>query len=165
VCWACDHPGSTRVDYLDHVRRLITRHGWAVQGVEGTRLYRPWAYTVGLTPRGKPELVVTGLSLARATRLLNDIAAHVLHATPPAAGEQVALRGGPLIEIVDVAVPTAHLDVAVALYGTRVRALQVVHADDRGHWPWERGYRGGHGGQPVLGERAASGRHRPHGAT
>jgi hypothetical protein len=32
-----------------------------------------------------------------------------------------------------------------------------VYADDRGHWPWETGFRGGRGGQPVLGAREASG--------
>jgi hypothetical protein len=42
----------------------------------------------------------------------------------------------------------------VDLYGPSVRALQVVHADGRGHWPWDRGYRGVRGGQPVLGIRA-----------
>jgi hypothetical protein len=44
--------------------------------------------------------------------------------------------------------------VVVALFGPRVRALQVVHADDQDHWPWESGYRGVPGGQPVLGRRA-----------
>lgn len=42
----------------------------------------------------------------------------------------------------------------VELYGPRIRALQVVHADDRGRWPREAGYRGVRGGQPVLGVRA-----------
>ena len=41
-----------------------------------------------------------------------------------------------------------------ALSWPGLRALQVVHADDRGHWPWETGYRGVRGGQPVLGSRA-----------
>jgi hypothetical protein len=31
----------------------------------------------------------------------------------------------------------------------------VVYADDRGHCPWDAGFRGHHGGQPVLGVRAA----------
>ena len=65
------------------------------------------------------------------------------------------LRGGPLIEIVGVADPAAHLLVAAELYGTGIQARQVVHADDRGHWPWDVGYRGVRGGQPVLGVRAA----------
>jgi hypothetical protein len=34
-----------------------------------------------------------------------------------------------------------------------VRGLQMVWADDRDRWPWERGFRGRRGGQPVLGPR------------
>ncbi len=67
---------------------------------------------------------------------------------------QVRLTGGPLIEIVRVAEPTAHLLTATELYGPQLRALQVVHADDAGQWPWDRAYRGVRGGQPVLGPRA-----------
>lgn len=154
MCWQCDHPGSTRADYLDYMRGLIARFGWAVQGVERDKIHPPWAYTMGLTPRRRPELVVTGMPLAEATDLLNDVAAHVMHAAAPQPGEQIPLRGGPLIEIVKVAQPSAHLVMAVELYGTRLRALQLVHADDRGHWPWDAGYRGVRGGQPVLGIRA-----------
>ncbi len=155
MCWQCDHPGSTRLDYLDHVRDLMDRYGWAVQGVERDRIRPPWAYTVGLTSLGRPELVVTGLSISRAGRLLNDVAAHVVHAAAPSPGEQIPLTGGPLIEIVEVARPSVHLAVAMELLGPRLRALQVVHADDRGHWPWDLGYRGVRGGQPVLGVRAS----------
>jgi hypothetical protein len=130
MCWECDHPGSTRLDYP------------------------PWAYTMGLTPNGRPELVVTGL-LARATRLLNDVVSHVLHAAAPRPGEQIPLRGGPVIEIVEVAEPAVHLVTAIEFYGPGIRALQLVHADDRGHWPCEVGYRGVRSGQPVLGVRAS----------
>jgi hypothetical protein len=155
MCWECDHPGGTRLDYLEQLRDLIARYGWAVQGVERDRIHPPWAYTVGLTPNGRPELVVTGLPLGRATRLLNDVASHVLHATAPRPGEQIPLRGGPVIEIVEVAEPAAHLVTATEFYGPGIRALQLVHADDRGRWPWEVQYRGVQGGQPVLGVRAA----------
>lgn len=152
MCWACDHPDATRADYLDHMKRIIARYGWAVQDVERDRVHPPWAYTVGLTTFGQPELVATGLSRRRAADLLNGVAGHLLHAAAPRPGEQVTLVGGPLIQIVEVAEPTAHLTVAVELFGPHIRALQVVHADDRGHWPWEPGYRGTQGGQPVLGK-------------
>jgi Domain of unknown function (DUF4262) len=152
MCWACDHPGATRADYLDHVRRVIARYGWAVQDVERDRVHPPWAYTVGLTTFGQPELVATGLSRRRAADLLNGVAEHLLHAAAPSPGDQVKLVDGPLIQIVEVAEPTAHLTIAVELFGPHVRALQVVHADDRDHWPWEPGYRGAQGGQPVLGK-------------
>ncbi len=153
MCWQCDHPESTRLDYLEHVRELIDCHGWAVQGVQRGRIHPPGAYTVGLTLNGRPELVVTGMPLVRATELLNDVASHVLHADAPRPGEQIPLVGGPLIEIVTVAEPAAHLLTAVEFYGPGIRALQLVHADDRGHWPWEAGFRGVLGGQPVLGVR------------
>jgi Domain of unknown function (DUF4262) len=154
MCWLCDHPDAKWPDYLDFMRDLVDAHGWAVQAVERDRIHPPWAYTVGLTARGLPELVVTGMSARRAQDVLNDVAAHVLHVSAVVPGQQHALEGGPLIEIVELAEPTAHLFVAVELYGKELRAQQIVHADDRGHWPWDVGYRGVRGGQPVLGVRA-----------
>src|SRR5262249_44323854 len=91
----------------------------------------------------------------RACPLLNDVAAQVLHAGALTPGTRAALEEGPLIEIVEVAVPTAHLAIAVELYGRRVRALQVVHAGDRGRWPSERNYHKVREGQPVLRVRAS----------
>lgn len=151
MCWQCDHPGKSVADYLDHLRGVIAEHGWAVQGVEPDRLRPPWAYTAGMTESGLPELVVTGLSFHRAANLLHAVAGHALHARCPRPGDRVRLVAGPLIQIVKVDHPDVHLVTATALYGPRVRALQVVHADDRDRWPWEAGYRGIRGGQPVLG--------------
>ena len=62
MCWTCDvcdHPGSTVDDYLDRIRRKIRRAGWAVQYVEDDRV--PYAYTIGLTPHGLPEFLMTGI--------------------------------------------------------------------------------------------------------
>jgi len=154
MCWVCDHPGSTGQDYLEYLRGLLEQHCWIAIGVRGDRFRPPYSYTVGLTNHGKPELVVTGLPQRRATDLLNDVAAHVMHADPPAPGERIPLTGGPLIEIVRVAEPSVHLGVAAEFAGPDLAAIQLVYADDRGHWPWDRGFRGGRGGQPVLGARA-----------
>jgi len=109
MCWLCDHPDATQFDYLEHIRDIIACCCFAVQGVEGDRHHSPWAYTVGLTAHSKPELLVTGLSFARSARLLDDVASHVLHAEAPQPGEVVPLRGGPVIEIVEVTEPTVHL--------------------------------------------------------
>ncbi len=154
MCWVCDHPGSTGQDYLEYLRGLLEQHCWIVIGVRGDRYRPPYSYTVGLTGHGKPELVVTGLPQRPASDLLNDVAAHVMHADPPAPGERIPLTGGPLIEIVTVAEPSVHLGVAAEVSGPDFTAIQLVYADDRGHWPWDRGFRGGRGGQPVLGARA-----------
>jgi hypothetical protein len=155
MCWQCDHPGTTWLDYIAHVHGLIESYGWMVQGVQRERHSPPYAYTVGLTGHGRPELAVTGLPFSRAGELLNGSAAHLLHAEVPKPGEVIPLVGGPTIEIVQVTVPTAHFPVAVHLFGPKIEVLQLVYADDRGHWPWDVGFRGGRGGQPVLGPRAA----------
>jgi hypothetical protein len=124
-----------------------------VQGVEGSGSYPPWAYTIGLSGYDLPELVVTGLPVLEAAELLNDLAAHSMHESPPPPGERVALRGGLVIEGVPLAEPSVHLIFAAALYGPEIRALQLVHADSQGRFPWSPDYRDGRGGQPVLGVR------------
>ena len=154
MCSYCDDPTMTPERERAWLTATIAEFGWAVQGVERERDRPPWAYTVGLTAHARPELLVTGLALPAAQELLNDMAAHLLHAATPAAGQQVPLIGGPVIEYVRVAHPEVHLTRAVGLFGPDVAALQVVWADDRGHWPWDVGFRARRGGQPVLGTRA-----------
>ena len=155
MCWLCDHPDAEWPDYLDYMRDTIDNDGWAVQAVQRDRFRPPWAYTVGLTAAGLPELVVTGMSAHQTMHLLNDVAGYVLEVGALAPGAQAVIEDGPLIEVVELTEPTAHLFVATELYGKGIRAQQIVHADDRGHWPWDVGYRGVRGGQPVLGVRAA----------
>jgi hypothetical protein len=145
----------TKLDALDRMRQLITRYGWAVQYVEADRARPGWAYTVGLTPRGVPELLITGKPPDESCAVLNRVAEHVLHAEPPDPGDQVPLVGGPLVEFVRVQRPDVHLLTSVTFYGSeQVHALQLVWADERGRWPWDRGFRARRGGQPVLGPRA-----------
>lgn len=153
MCWMCDHPGSTREDYLAEVRAKMLRHGWAVQYVESDRV--PFAYTVGLTRRTLPELLVTGVSPQRAARLLNVGAETAVRGDRLAPGMQITLRAGPLVEVVEVEHPDAHMYAAVAIFGGELRALQLVWADRRGRWPWAAGFDDGRVRQPVLGVRAA----------
>jgi hypothetical protein len=152
MCWRCDHPGATYDEYLTYMHGLITRWGWAVQGVQRDGPHPPWAYTAGLTEAGLAELVVTGMRVRPATRLLNEVAAHAIHAGLPPPGERFAMTDGPMLEVVEISEAYAHLVIAAELYGPQIRALQLVHADDRGRWPWESGYRGL---QPVLGPRGS----------
>jgi hypothetical protein len=163
MCWQCDHPGATWDDYLVHLRELLATHCWVVQGVQRERRRPPYAYTVGLAAHDRPELVVTGLPYDHAAELLNGFAERVIGDGAPQPGEVVPLRRGDqvrssLVEVVRVAEPGVHLGVAAALNGPVFAALQLVYADDRGRWPWDAGFRGGRGGEPVLGGRGAAGR-------
>jgi hypothetical protein len=123
-----------------------------VQGVEDDR--RPYAYTIGLHDRGLPELLVTGLPPESAARLLNDAAGAAVAGRVLEPGAHIAVGAGPLLEIVEVDHPDAHMDFAVALGGPDIQALQLVWADDRGRWPWAAGWGHGRRHQPVLGIRA-----------
>ncbi|OBY30388.1 DUF4262 domain-containing protein [Mycolicibacter kumamotonensis] len=153
MCWMCDHPEATVADWLDEIDDTKTRCGWAVQYVEDDR--RPYAYTVGLTDYGLPELLVSGVSPRRAARMLSRFAEQFVRRGAPTPGEQLTMLGGSLVEIVEVEQPGVHMYVAAAFYGDRARALQLVWADGRGHWPWVSSFSAGRRAQPVFGVRAA----------
>lgn len=151
MCWKCDHPEASVQDWLAAIRETVTKHGWAVQFVESDRT--PYGYTVGLHERGLPELLVTGLPPQKAARLLNSVAEYLVDGGKPTPGERILIGGEVLLDVVQVEHPDAHMNVAVAFYGTGLKALQLVWADDRGHRPWCAEFANGQARQPVLGVR------------
>jgi hypothetical protein len=90
------------------------------------------------------------MPVEQAGQVLNSVAELVVREGPPPAGERMTLPGGLVLEVVAVEHPAAHLDVAVALCGPGLTALQLAWTDGRGRWPWERGSRGR---QTLLGPR------------
>jgi hypothetical protein len=154
MCWQCDHPDLTIEDYFAEVRATIRKSGWMVQFVESGRT--PFAYTIGLHDWGLPELLMTAISPQRATRLLNTVARDAVAGKQLIPGQQVKIPSGPLIEIVEMGHPDAHLEYAVAFGGRGIRALQLVWADGRGRWPWSASFCDGRRRQPVLGCRTPS---------
>ncbi|WIX82147.1 DUF4262 domain-containing protein [Amycolatopsis carbonis] len=153
-CEGRDNTGRPGERYLAEILDRVQEYGWCVQGVLGTGPRPPWAYTVGLTAHGLPELVVTGLPPHASILLLGAAAERSFGSGPPRPGEVFSLRGLPSVEVVALTAPSAHLSVAVSLYGHDIRALQLVHADEAGRFPWSPSYRDGLGGQPVLGTRS-----------
>jgi len=163
MCWMCDDPTMTKDDALARMAGLVADHGWALQYVEGGRVRPPWCYTVGLSLYGVPELLVTGLRSEDSARLLNGMAAHLVdHDGTLSVGERFVPADGREYEVVGMPHPDAHLLTTYALMGDLpIRALQLVWSDDRGHWPWDVGFRSRRGGQPVLGPRAGTPSPRP----
>lgn len=151
MCWKCDHPDSTVDEWLAVIRHTVVEHGWAVQYVESDRT--PYAYTVGLHERGLPELLVAGLPPQPTARILNTVAEYLVDGGQPVPGEWISIIDGPQLAVVEVEHPDAHLNVAVAFYGRKVRALQLVWADEHGHRPWCPDFRNHGVRQPVLGVR------------
>ncbi len=135
MCELCDRPDLTMADFLDHVRQVVASERFAVQCVEGSRTSPEFGCTVGLTAYGLPELVVVSLRPPEARRLLRLWGDYLLDDSLVLAGER--LTSGPYVmEAVEVARPADHLRVAAALYGQRVRALQLAWCDSAGRWPW-----------------------------
>lgn len=151
MCSMCSLPDASYERYLDQMRYIISRNTWAVQFVEADEVNPALAYTVGLTAASCPELVVTGLDQGRAAELLNTVAERSLRIECPMPGGPMLFTAGLMIKTVRVLRPTTHLATARAIYGDRIEALQLVHADSRGKWPSEQAYRNGKGGQPILG--------------
>jgi hypothetical protein len=152
MCWLCDHPEATRDDYLALMREKARKHGWAVQYVEDDR--HPFAYTVGLNDWNLPELLVTGVAPSASTWLLRSVGREAVRGVRLEPGVRMAVEGGPMVEFVEVDHPDVHLCWAVNHAQGPIRALQVVWADQHGHWPWSVSFCGGHGCQPVFGDRA-----------
>jgi len=153
MCDLCDDPSLTFDTYLDRVRARLARERFVVQSVTGSRTSAEFSYTVGLTAHGLPELIVVGLRHTQAAPLLQQWSDYLLDESLVLPGETL-LAGPYAMEAVEVERPADHLDVAVALYGDAVRALQLAWADERGRWPWQRGHRARRAGQPLLGQRA-----------
>ena len=152
MCWMCDDPGRTTEDYLDTVRATIAAHRWAVQYVEDKKA--PFAYTIGLHTLGTPELLIAGLPPHTSARLLNSIAHGVADdGTMLRPAMHIDYQSEYLLEVVEVEHPDVHLKFAAGIFGTGIRAFQLVWTDDSRQWPWDRGWARGRRRQPVLGAR------------
>ncbi|WP_432850645.1 DUF4262 domain-containing protein [Amycolatopsis sp. CA-161197] len=135
------------------MRATLDEHMWAIQFAAGSGSRPPLAYTVGMTAHGMSELVAVGLSPTSADALLHHVAERSVRDDPPRHGDVCTLAGLLGVEFVSLTDSSAHLHVATMLYGTAVRALQVVYSDEAGRFPWTSSFRDGRGGQPVLGVR------------
>ena len=153
MCLKCE--GWTDEEIRQKSRRDIELHGWGYVHVEGGDA-GCFTYTVGLTRfHGHPELVVTGLGAYQATTLLGDLAGEIRCGFRLAAGDLLPEQCCEVhrLQLVGVDDPR-RLVQAQEIYASSaglVPALQVVYTDDRGHWPWDRGWAGDPWAQPLFG--------------
>jgi hypothetical protein len=147
MCWKCDHPESTMQEWMELIYAAVQANGWVVQFVSDRT---PFAYTIGLHPRGLPELLVTGMPPERAKLVLDSVAQYLVEGGRPVPGERMLIGGELLLDFVQVQHPDAHLKFAVSIYGP-LQALQLVWPDDQGHRPWCAKFSNGGVRQPVFG--------------
>ncbi len=122
-------------DYQGRIDAVIKEYGWMVQGVfpNGPEQGIGFAYTIGLTEAGLPELLISGTYNEQAKNLLNAIAKR--HA-----GQELK-HGDTLDDMANVPfrvidAPQASVGIAERRYGAgKVRVLQLVWPDSHGLWP------------------------------
>jgi hypothetical protein len=134
-------------EWMELIYAAVQANGWVVQFVSDRT---PFAYTIGLHPRGLPELLVTGMPPERAKLVLDSVAQYLVEGGRPVPGERMLIGGELLLDFVQVQHPDAHLKFAVSIYGP-LQALQLVWPDDQGHRPWCAKFSNGGVRQPVFG--------------
>lgn len=132
MCRMCDDPNLTPADLRGQTMAAIDRYGWLVQYVEAGEGQPSFAYTVGLTGVGLPEVLVVGLPPHMAHALLNRAAIlcqrELIHLNDvleePEAGEYrlVPYRG------------TEQLHTAQDVYGDHIQVLELRPVPQ----PWAR---------------------------
>ncbi len=156
------------MDYLQqHVEPLIRRHGWMIQGVGGGEEELSYAYTIGLSQDGHPEILVFGLAQEVFHPMLNELAGRVVQG-----GQGLPLRhriddvATYPIQLIPIARPYrthqyAFFNVARRFYRTViVNAVQLVWPDAMGRFPWEDGFDTRYA-TPILDMRGLAGYRNP----
>lgn len=73
MCDICN--GATYDEVLGRIDGRVSAGRWSVQGVEGDRHHRSWAYTIGLHENfGHPELVLTDGRVDDSALVLDEVA-------------------------------------------------------------------------------------------
>lgn len=132
------HPSTVRAS-LD---KLIAEHGWAVQGVFGSADSPSFSYTVGLTAKGLPEVIVFGLAPEDGAVFLNLLARRFTTDGVPALDTNLdEVAEGLPAQL--VAAPRSETDKYMFATGARYpgyTALQLVWPDANAIFPWQDGF-------------------------
>ncbi|SOD74752.1 uncharacterized protein DUF4262 [Jatrophihabitans sp. GAS493] len=133
----------------------IDATGWALVGVTESPgdPGPPFAYTVGLTTFGHPELAIYGLSTEVSSRILNAIGDGIVAGCPIAAGSRLTGLVDKADVIFEVIQMTDTMDLIYVreIYGACEEALQIVWPDARGRLPWQENCAQKPGRQPLYG--------------
>lgn len=125
-------------------RHLIKEHGWMVQGVFPTEQDPgvAFAYTIGLTAAGLPELLISGnIGMDVTVHLLNDLAKmHLREEIKP--GDEVAGIANVVFHVAECG-PDVEVQQARNHYGDKVRVIQIIWPDKEGRYPGDEGFADG----------------------
>jgi hypothetical protein len=124
-------------EYFDKVIALIAEKGWAVQAVLGA-----FVYSVGLTARKQPELIIVGNFDPKVIGgLINAAIDHAEqsgeHYGDWTVSERILRNHAVVFREVTQASALRTVLVAKRLYGNDIRLMQMFLPDQNGHFPWD----------------------------
>ena len=132
-------------EHYDLISEIIDRCGLMVQWVGAGADTPAFAYTVGLAKLDHPELIIFGLSPQTAQGVLNSMGLPVVAKTRRwGPGRSNDVFGGAmpalLVEVRDSADYLLAANSMFAIPGQGpLPALQVLHPEAAGLWPWQEG--------------------------
>ncbi len=131
-------------EYQKRVARVIHEHGWMVQGVFPRRGDEglPFAYTIGLTDAGRPELIISGPFPPADVQNLLNVAAQIHIEKEIRPGDLVpGIAAGDVLFKAQAARVGGHVQQALNYYrdifgtGGKVRLIQLIWPDKHGNFP------------------------------
>jgi Domain of unknown function (DUF4262) len=136
-------PAEAEQQYLDRQQRAIDKFGFSICYVDDDDT--PWAYTIGRTRRGLPELLIVGVDPETAQSVLSSV--HT-HAFPYEGDRTIDLLELHFPQFRFLEIPDRVWDTTDYLLGAAADArtfaperqrvaLQVVWSDTNGVFPWE----------------------------
>lgn len=117
-------------------RMILMVGGDAEQGTPG------YAYTIGLTERGLPEIVAFGLG-PEVHAILNDLSQRLMDGKVLPRNERISdvFKGlDAVLQDVPKSMASEFLRLAFHKYGDKVQCIQLVWPDAKGLMPWEAGH-------------------------
>lgn len=125
--------------YQAKIDGLIAKNGWAVQSVLAD--FPMFSYTIGLTLKSLPEIIVMGLPPDHAVGVLNIVARRLI-AGEAKVNERLrdVLEGGNDPVLMEAVLSEERQEFvlgAILRYGDRVKALQLVLPDGNNRLPWD----------------------------
>jgi hypothetical protein len=140
---------------LADVRKMVEDVGWAVISIldseeDQSEDFVGFQFTVGLTERSLPEVIVYGLAGDVGHEVLNELAERLVGGQRYENGQSIPglVEGDFRLQLWDAEWLRDPLGLAFAIYGERVTVRQLVLPDLHDSLPWEPGY--GFGAQPLL---------------
>lgn len=138
-------PKASRIQtFLASMDRKIAEHGHMILmvGSDAEQGIPSYAYTVGLTERGLPEIIAFGLG-PEVHAILNDLSQRLLGGSALPRNERLhdIFKGfDAVLQDVPKSMAADFLRLAFHKYGDKVQCIQLVWPDARGLMPWEAGH-------------------------